>query len=242
MEKPDKKSAKIIAYGLSSTDVALLRSTLTNGRAFFDREWIIDTQPEVDGCAVAIVDIDTTQGKHRWQMLNNHGNLVKIAYTGNPETIGQNDFKLTKPLWGVELMIIMQRAVTALDTCVETPSLPVHQASYQTSKPPVSPSSIRLDNRLNDQDRFKLKRWPDFKKINYTPCHVRIAVMIRKTAHDINSLTNMVDLPRAGVVEFINRCYELGYLEIESGLAAVVTSPQVPRRSLFQKIRNRLGL
>ena len=250
MNQTTQSMMKITTCGLSVMDETLLRNTLSDEKSFFGRRWVIDHDNSTDNpCAVMIVDVDSPEGRDQWQALGDNRLPVRAAYTDNPSTVPSRQFTLAKPLWSGELMIVMVRAMARLNETL--PRSPTAAAANQATAPSTEPKTpvirreVAPDNLapgLDIKDRFKLNCWPDFKKFDVMP-KAQVVTLLSRQSQDINTLTRLGRMPRAEIIEFINRCYELGYLEINSGANATASAPPTAnRRSLFQKIRNRLGL
>ena len=262
MSKSSQPTISIATCGLSTLDESLLRVTLTKGQALFDKPWVLDSGEIHAECAVAIVDIDNAEGQRLWQTLDDDHKPVKVAYTDYPENVTGSPFALSKPLWAGELMIVMQRVLARLNESVASapparPSLPACALSTVQSQTAAAVESgdddaapVNLAPGLSLRDRFKLKRWPDFKKFKYTTRHVKIAVLISKQSQDIDTMARIGSLPVAETMAFINRCHELGYLEVERAAPpppSVVAASQADKAKkakvgFFQRIRSRLGL
>ena len=104
----------------------------------------------------------------------------------------------------------------------------------------------RLLPWLTDGDLFKLKRWPDFRRIKYEPKHVKIAVAIKQQAHDALYIAERCAVDYREVVDFINLFHLLGYVERQTpatgSVSAATPAARPQRATLLGKIRRRLGI
>ncbi len=97
---------------------------------------------------------------------------------------------------------------------------------------------------INNETALKLKRWPNFKEIRYTPSDFRIAGFLSANTANINEVMATTQVERLDAVAFINACYTLGYLEVtnksllKQGLSEVMNM----KARLFGKIRAGLGM
>jgi hypothetical protein len=104
----------------------------------------------------------------------------------------------------------------------------------------------KLLSALSYQDYFKLIRWPNFKKIRYNSAYVQIAVLLNNRFYDIASVSQICKVSFEDVITFINICYALHNLEIQTNgqpeLLKKSYSAQKKQFVFLQKIRNRLGI
>lgn len=96
---------------------------------------------------------------------------------------------------------------------------------------------------------FKLRRWPDFVLLRHTSDFVRLSAALFRQPMTLAALSEVAGFPLAMTNDFANACDLCGYLEIVATPAGVATpqlqssqQPQGNRRSLFAKIRHRLGI
>ena len=122
--------------------------------------------------------------------------------------------------------------------------------SYDLSNPLIKVISQRFNgkllSRLNDRDHFKLARWPNFKKNRYNPTYVKIAVALSNKFSDIASVVKLCKVSYEEVVVFINICYALNNLVVQTNAEPVATknldSKKRKEPVFLAKIRNRLGI
>ena len=240
---------RIAVRGLSDADEALLRKTLSDGKSFFGKQWSIERDTSAASCAIAIIDIDDPNGQIQWQSIEDDTLPVKVAYTQTPENIDNQHFKLSKPLWSGELMVVMVRILTQLNEStgshlkpVTTPA-PMHRprSAESSGKPPIS--AVDLANGLDLHDRFRLKRWPNIKQLDVVP-KIQLLTLMTRQGQDIDTIERLGHLSTSDTVRFINQCYELGYLNVDSSEPQKPSGERTKFRSmgLIRKIRNRLGL
>jgi hypothetical protein len=104
----------------------------------------------------------------------------------------------------------------------------------------------KLLSSLNQQDYFKLTRWPNFKRIRYNSAYVQIAVLLNKKFHDIASISQTCKVSFEDIITFINICYALRNLEVQTtGQPVMVNEFRSEKRKnvpFLAKIRTRLGI
>jgi len=99
---------------------------------------------------------------------------------------------------------------------------------------------------LEDASTFRLKRWLDFRKIEHLPGHLDVAAHLTRTPADLDTIMDRTGVSRHVAVTFINACALCGYLEVTSNqnsrTTAAVTPEIAQKRSLFARIRSKLGI
>lgn len=116
----------------------------------------------------------------------------------------------------------------------------------------LSASNGVLYSGLPESGYYKLRYWPDLKKLGFSIAHMKIASVLRQGGV-ISSIAGMTHLPIEEIINFINVCYILNYLEpVGVGLAASNSfmlgkgekdsEATRQKRSLLSRIRSRLGL
>lgn len=103
---------------------------------------------------------------------------------------------------------------------------------------------------------YKLRHWPDLKTLGFTVGHMKLATVLRRGG-SINLIADMTQLSTAEIIDFINACYVLDYLEpveLASEAAKTVavmhkastkkplTAAQQKKQGLIGRIRSRLGI
>ncbi len=107
-------------------------------------------------------------------------------------------------------------------------------------------SNGRLFDSLSPTEFYRLNRWPDLKKLGQDPLHLKLTALLRRGG-TISYFADFFKAPVEDVVDFINACWVLNYLEHQRKLDVLAeASEQKPsnasKRSLFSKIRSRLGI
>jgi hypothetical protein len=91
---------------------------------------------------------------------------------------------------------------------------------------------------------FKLRRWPDFGRIEHTPDHVRLASRLVRQKATVLELAIAAGLPVSKANSFINACCLCDLIEVHAveHTARVATSTQPTRYAgIFKTIRSVLG-
>lgn len=105
----------------------------------------------------------------------------------------------------------------------------------------------RLLPELPANASFKLRRWPDFGRIDHTPDHMRLAARLVRQKATVLELAMAAGLPVSHVNSFINACCLCELVEVqpvEHATSSVRTTvvPQPPRYAgIFRTIRSVLG-
>ena len=126
-----------------------------------------------------------------------------------------------------------------------TGGLTAHELDIPLWEAVLDNSSGRLISGLSANQTYRLRRWPDFKKLDHKPIHVRLTVFLSKRGGDINALARLSGIPVDRVVDFVNACHALHYLEIQK---ESITPPppqstiSKSKMNLFGRIRARLGI
>ncbi len=98
---------------------------------------------------------------------------------------------------------------------------------------------------INSDTKLKLKKWPNFRSMVHLPLHNKITAFMMKQEATINEICSQLNMQADIVINFINACLVLGYLNIDydrhdsTGNSFQLNSKN---RSLFSKIRKRFGL
>lgn len=93
---------------------------------------------------------------------------------------------------------------------------------------------------------YKLNRWPDLKKLGADPLHMKLAALLR-SGGTIDHLAHFTKAPVENIIDFINACQVLHYLENQQKSMPSVSpveqkKPSEEKRGLFARIRSRLGI
>ena len=80
----------------------------------------------------------------------------------------------------------------------------------------------RPAHRQNNQ-RFRLKRWPNFQQLDYQPLQVKAAVLMTKKAQSVDQLCAKSGLELAAMEHFLAQCDSLGYLDTVAQPATPLT-------------------
>ena len=104
-------------------------------------------------------------------------------------------------------------------------------------------SAGQLFDGLSITESYRLNRWPDLKKLGQDPLHLKLTALLRRGGN-IGYFADHLKVPVEDVVDFINACRTLGYLESqEKPTPAPGQKPSnTGKRSLFSRIRSRLGI
>lgn len=122
----------------------------------------------------------------------------------------------------------------------------------QDLEPPLWTAALAVSNGqlfegLSLDDSYRLNRWPDLKKLGHDPLHLKLTALLRRGG-TIEYFTGFTKEPREDVVDFINACRALDYLEHQVKPVEPIKIPEQPqqqttaKRSLLSRIRSRLGI
>jgi hypothetical protein len=65
----------------------------------------------------------------------------------------------------------------------------------------------------NQRDLVRLTRWPDFAKLPYRQCHLKMAAMLTKEGLLPEKLAEACEVPVGDAADFLNACAEIAILE-----------------------------
>ena len=104
-------------------------------------------------------------------------------------------------------------------------------------------STGQLFDGLSLTEFYRLNRWPDLKKLGQDPLHLKLTALLRRGGN-ISYFADHLKVPIEDVIDFINACYTLSYLEQQGKPASVPEKEpsNTGKRSLFSRIRSRLGI
>lgn len=117
--------------------------------------------------------------------------------------------------------------------------------------PPLWTAALAISNGqlfdgLSPTDFYKLGRWPDLKKLGQNSLHLVLTALLRRGGN-IEYFANFLKVSPGDVIDYINACHVLNYLERQEKAVLPSTAPQqqssnTSKRSLFSRIRSRLGI
>ncbi|MCB1824817.1 MAG: hypothetical protein KDJ54_09695 [Candidatus Competibacteraceae bacterium] len=104
-------------------------------------------------------------------------------------------------------------------------------------------SAGHLFDGLSLTESYRLNRWPDLKKLGQDPLHLKLTALLRRGGN-IGYFADHLKAPVEDVIDFINACRTLGYLEYQGKPTSVPGKKpsNTGKRSLFSRIRSRLGI
>ncbi len=104
-------------------------------------------------------------------------------------------------------------------------------------------STGQLFDGLSLTEFYRLNRWPDLKKLGQDPLHLKLTALLRRGGN-ISYFADHLKVPIEDVIDFINACRTLSYLEQQGKPASVPEKEpsSTGKRSLFSRIRSRLGI
>lgn len=103
--------------------------------------------------------------------------------------------------------------------------------------------SRSLMSELSDNKEFKIRRWPNLKKINYRKEDVRLFGMLMKNWMSMNRLVQSEE--EKSVIGLLNALYITGFLQLrvdQSNNAQMNIQEEGETRGLYSRIRRRLGI
>src|SRR5262249_10499107 len=65
----------------------------------------------------------------------------------------------------------------------------------------------------NPRDLVRLARWPDFAKLPYRQCHLKMAAILTKEGLPPDKLALACEVAIGDAADFLNACAEIGILE-----------------------------
>ncbi|MBK8183987.1 MAG: hypothetical protein IPK63_14385 [Candidatus Competibacteraceae bacterium] len=110
----------------------------------------------------------------------------------------------------------------------------------------LAASSGQLFDGLFRDEFFRLNRWPDLKKLGQNPLHLKLTALLRHGG-TIDHFADIIKVPTGDIINFINACYALNYLDHQTKPAVQNKVPlpeqiNANKRSLLSRIRSRLGI
>lgn len=108
-------------------------------------------------------------------------------------------------------------------------------------------ANSRLLPELSADGLFKLRRWPDFGRVEHTAEHLRLAAQLVRRQASVPDLAASTEQPVSGVTAFINACGLCELLEVHPVSATRQVQPMAPSTrtrssSILQTIRSALRL
>ena len=70
------------------------------------------------------------------------------------------------------------------------------------------------------RDPVRLSRWPDFAKLPYRQCHLKMAAILTKEGVLPEKLAEACEVPIGDATDFLNACAEIGILESKASRAS----------------------
>ncbi len=108
----------------------------------------------------------------------------------------------------------------------------------------------RLISTVNPDSKFKLRRWPDFGRLEHTADHLRLAARLGRQFASVAEMTASIDQPAEKIRPFINACVLCDLMLVQAAVrspaaAATATKTLAETESrykgLFQSIRSALN-
>jgi hypothetical protein len=178
---------------------------------------------------------------------NNQDQFIRLRTDTETVIIDSNRLLFSGKISDKEVEILLVNDFSSCEINILEDNPDPHILSRDLSGPLSRAISQRLNKKLfstlNYQDYFKLIRWPNFKKIRYNSAYVQIAVLLNKKFYDIASVSQICKVSYEDVITFINICYALHNLEIQTNVKPdIVKNPVKESSALLAKIRSRLGI
>jgi len=107
----------------------------------------------------------------------------------------------------------------------------------------VKTSESILPAGVGEESKFSLKAWPNFTRHGFKPEHLKIAALLAKQAVSINTITEKTGLEQPLVQQFVNGCYAVGLLNLNSKLTAKSQNKpvDVEKKTLMKRLAYKLG-
>lgn len=195
-----------------------------------------------------------TEGVLERLLRNNHQQPVRMA-SARCTVVVERSRRLYYSRRPEDLLALMQAAPDQVQLEVLDPEeltthiqgLGSHELDGPLWQAVLNSSEGRLLDGLSERDTFRLLRWPDFKKLDHKPMHVKLSVFLSKRGGDIPTLTKLSGLDGDKIIDFVNACHALHYLDVHHGAVTAMPIPPVQpthvgKLGLFAKIRARLGI
>lgn len=106
-------------------------------------------------------------------------------------------------------------------------------------------SSGELIDSIDENAPIHLKRWPNLKSLVHLPRHITLTAFLSKHTATIDNIVKQTRVLPENVIDFINACKVMGYLDEQVSLSDIHTpaiKPDNVKRGLFGKIRNKFGV
>lgn len=122
----------------------------------------------------------------------------------------------------------------------------------QDLEPPLWTAALAVSNGqlfegMSPTGFYRLSRWPDLKKLGQDPLHLKLTALLRRGG-TIDYFADFTKESAGDVIDFLNACRVLNYLEIQAQQSAPPAQAPEPQKqhtgklSLFSRIRSRLGI
>jgi hypothetical protein len=107
----------------------------------------------------------------------------------------------------------------------------------------VKTSDSILPAGLASETKISLKAWPNFTRHGYRPEHLKIAALLAKQSISLNVLVEKTALEEDLVQQFINGCYAVGLLNLNSQRERKTDVKQVSqeKKTIFKRLAYKLG-
>jgi len=106
-------------------------------------------------------------------------------------------------------------------------------------------SSGELIDSIDENTPLHLKRWPNLKSLVHLPRHITLTAFLSKHTATIDEIVKQTRVLPDNVIDFVNACKVMGYLDDHVSLDDVETKPvqtDKVKKGLFGKIRNKFGV
>ena len=108
----------------------------------------------------------------------------------------------------------------------------------------VKTSDSILPAEVNSETKVSLKAWPNFTRHGYRPEHLKIAALLAKQSISLQVLIEKTALDESLVQQFVNGCYAVGLLNLNSQLERKAEAKPVSqeKQTIFKRLAYKLGL
>lgn len=130
------------------------------------------------------------------------------------------------PLQDVQLKPMEPELIQRLVRAQVLKPIPLHRILWEVT---LACSHGDLLAGFHLGDKLKLHAWPALDHFKHRPMHSKLAAFLYQQSADILTIANKTETSVAKVIDFVNACALLGYLEVEKplqpSLASVADSP-----------------
>lgn len=161
------------------------------------------------------------------------------------------DFRHHAFEWGTELRDFPDEPATVLvetepTTMDEPPLFPLPGANLDTLLWTMGQHSFQDASAfwLRQGDHFRLTRWPDLTSLDHSIDQMRMIAMLGNIALSVEQLAEAANVELGQAQRLVNALSLMGVLEsaVEARAAARVAVAPSAHRSLFSRLRDKLGL